>query len=65
MESSILSEVLEHLDSQDGAFHRAIAILAACYRPLGSRTAQRAGARRLRALARLRRANQRFECLFI
>src|SRR5262245_46051078 len=53
--SSFLSEVREHLDSQDGALHRAIAILSACYGFAAHGPAQRAGAQRLCALARLSR----------
>src|ERR1700731_2479901 len=52
MGSSILSEVDEHLDSQDGALHPLLASLRLVKGLSALAPAQRAGAQRLCALAR-------------
>src|SRR5580704_12932966 len=52
MGSSILSEVDEHLDSQDGALHPLLASFRLVKGLSGLAPAQRAGAQRLCAVAR-------------
>src|ERR1700730_15458808 len=58
MGSSILSEVDEHLDSQDGALHPLLASLRPVKGLSGLAPAQRAGAQRLCAFTRTRHSSR-------